>query len=261
MQRGSCGPWLPWLPWSVSGGPGSWPRAVQAQLRLRGLVQPVDGRLRPQRRRLRAVWRRGRHVPLQPAHRHLRADAAGLERLRQLGHDLGAARRPVGDDLAVHEPRHRQHDPRDPGQRRRRVGLAARARRRRHRRPHRQRRRVRRPRRQRLPQAGRRLAEVRRRRLEQRAAARERAGPRPGGPAGSRPRGRRRHVRPAQPRLQRALAGPAAHARLLELPGRPWQRQLLPRRRLLGRRARRGHARRRSAAGGGRAGRPREEGP
>ena len=44
------------------------------------------------------VRRARRRAGLQPAHRHLRADASGLERLRQLGIDLGAARRRLGED-------------------------------------------------------------------------------------------------------------------------------------------------------------------
>ena len=110
------------------------------ELRLRRVVQPVDRRLRPRRRRLRSVRRRGRELALQPAHRHvlarrrglgavrgarlrrglqpahrrLRPDASGLERLRQLGHHVGAARRPVGDHLARHQQPDRRHDARDP---------------------------------------------------------------------------------------------------------------------------------------------------
>ena len=41
-----------------------------------------------------------RRAGLQPAHRDLRADASGLERLRQLGHELRAARRQLGADGA-----------------------------------------------------------------------------------------------------------------------------------------------------------------
>ena len=80
-------------------------------LRLRRVVQPLDGRLRPRRGRLRPLRRRrrrralqpaDRHLlarrgglrtlrlarrrpGLQPAHRRLRPDASGLERLRELG--------------------------------------------------------------------------------------------------------------------------------------------------------------------------------
>ena len=50
---------------------------------------------------------------LQPAHRRLRPDAPGLERLRQLGLDLRAARRPVGADVARDQQPHRRHDARD----------------------------------------------------------------------------------------------------------------------------------------------------
>ena len=73
-----------------------------------------------------------------------------------------------GDDWArtarVDQQPHRQDDARHPGQRRRRGGHAARAAGQRRRRAHRQRRRLRRPRRQRLPEGGRHLAAVRRRR-------------------------------------------------------------------------------------------------
>ena len=51
-------------------------------LRVLGVVQPVDGRLRAQRRGLRAVRRRGRRGPLQPAHRHLRTRRRCLRTLR-----------------------------------------------------------------------------------------------------------------------------------------------------------------------------------
>ena len=110
-----------------------------ADLRILGVVQPVDRRLRPQRRDLRSVWRRRRRralqpahrnlcarrggvrsvrrarrrAGLQPAHRNLRVHAAGLERLRQLGLDLRAARRRLGEDQSLHEQSHRQHDAHD----------------------------------------------------------------------------------------------------------------------------------------------------
>ncbi len=52
-------------------------------LRLLGLVQPVDRRLRPERRRLRSVRRRRRRRTLQPAHRHLRARRGGVRTVRR----------------------------------------------------------------------------------------------------------------------------------------------------------------------------------
>ena len=105
-------------------------------LRILGLVQPVDRRLRAQRGGLRSVRRRRRRRPLQPAHRHLRArrggvravrrarrraglqpahrhlrgDAPGIERVRQLGIDGRAARRRLGQDQSLHEPTDRDHD-------------------------------------------------------------------------------------------------------------------------------------------------------
>ena len=102
---------------------------------------------------------RGVRRGVQPAHRHVRADAAGLERLRQLGIDrraarrrLGAARRASPTTATGNTTRVTQGSgggeavtqTRAGGQRRRRA--------------HRQRRRLRRPRRQRLPEGGRQLA-------------------------------------------------------------------------------------------------------
>ncbi len=107
-----------------------------SDLRVFGLVQPADRRLRPQCQRLRSIWRRrrrralqpahrhlcpwrGRLGPvrrarrgacLQPAHRHLRRYAPGVERLRQLGLDGGAARRRLGQDQSLHEPPDRHDD-------------------------------------------------------------------------------------------------------------------------------------------------------
>ena len=95
---------------------GGYPDLLPAlsDLRLRRVVQPVDRRVHARRRRLRPVRRRrrarsattrgpaptraarsaygpygarGAASGLQPAHRRLRRDAAGLERLRQLGLD------------------------------------------------------------------------------------------------------------------------------------------------------------------------------
>ena len=82
-------------------------------------------------------------VGLQPAHRRVGRDAAGFERLRQLGNDRRAARRRLGQDVALHQQRDRQYDARHEDE---------------------QRRRLRRARRQRLPQRGRQLPEVQRQR-------------------------------------------------------------------------------------------------
>ena len=160
-----------------------------SDLRLFRLVQPADGRLRTQRRRLRTVRRRRRRRALQPAHRHLRArrrgvwtvrrsrrgqrlqsahrrlrdDASGIERLRQLGIDRRAARRRLGQDQPLHEQPDRQHHAHDQDRRGRRGDEAGRQRR-----PGRGRRRRQRLRgqgRERLPPRGRHLAEARERRL------------------------------------------------------------------------------------------------
>jgi len=117
-------------------------------VRVRRVVQPVDGRLHARRRRVRSVRRRRLRLPLQPGDRHvfarrggvrarrrarrgpgvesengdIRADAPGCECLRQLGIDLRTARRSVGVHVARDEPRDRHDDARDAGQRRRRRG-------------------------------------------------------------------------------------------------------------------------------------------
>ena len=116
-----------------------------SDLRILGLVQPADRRLRPQRRCLRSLrrrrsrralqpahghlrpWRGGlrpvrrprRGAGLQPAHRHLRADPAGLQRLWQLGLDRRAARRRLGKDQSLHQPPDRHDDENDQDRRRR----------------------------------------------------------------------------------------------------------------------------------------------
>jgi hypothetical protein len=116
--------------------------------------------------------RRGAGV--QPAHRHLRHPTPGLERLRELGLDLGAARRRLGEDQSLHEQPHRHDDALDPH--RRRLGHHTPRRRRRPSRGRRWRQRVRREGRQRLSPPGRHVAEVRQRRLvEHRPAAQRRA--------------------------------------------------------------------------------------
>ena len=115
-------------------------------LRVLRLVQPVYGRLRAERGGLRSLRRRRRRRPLQPAnrdlrtrrgrlwpvrrsrsragvqppYRHLRGDAPGIERVRKLGLDGGAARRRLGQDQPLHEQTDRQHHADD--QDRRRVG-------------------------------------------------------------------------------------------------------------------------------------------
>ena len=101
------------------------------------------------------------------------ADAPGLERLRQLGIDGGPARRSVGADTSRvtnnrtgNTTRVTQGSGGGTAVSRNTPGRGGGCRR-----PDRQRRRVRRPRRQRLSQAGRQLAEVRQRRLEQRQHA------------------------------------------------------------------------------------------
>ena len=72
---------------------------------------------------------RGVAQRLQPAHRRLRDDASGIERLRQLGIDGRAARRRLGQDQPLHEQPDRQHHAHDQD-RRGSAGDAARRRRR-----------------------------------------------------------------------------------------------------------------------------------
>ena len=124
--------------------------SVLSDLRLRRLVQPVDRRLRSLGGGLWTLRRRGRRRALQPAdghllarrgrlgtvrrarlrrgiqsaHRDIRADAPGVERLRQLGQHRCAARRRLGEDLTRHEQPHGQHNARDAGERWRRDGQA-----------------------------------------------------------------------------------------------------------------------------------------
>ena len=122
-------------------------------LRLRRLVQPVDRRLRPRRRGVRSVRRRRRRRALQPADRHLlarrrgvrartaraasarpttRAPAPTARRARArtstaAGADRACSAATSGrSTVARHQPRHRHHDARDAGQRRRRGGHAQR---------------------------------------------------------------------------------------------------------------------------------------
>ena len=104
--------------------------ALPAHLRDGRLVQPVDRRLRPRLRRAygpyggvgigarynprTGTYARGaaaygpygvarRGQAYNPRTGTYGADATGLERLRQLGHEFGAARRPVGADRARDE--------------------------------------------------------------------------------------------------------------------------------------------------------------
>ena len=64
------------------------------------VLQSADRNLRARRRGLWPVRIAFGGPGLQPAHRHLRADPPGFERLRQLGQQLGAARRRLGADGA-----------------------------------------------------------------------------------------------------------------------------------------------------------------
>ena len=120
-----------------------------SDLRVRRVVQPLDRRLHARRGRVRSVRRRRRGAALQPedrdvlarrggvrsvrrarrglglqpAHRHVRRDPAGLERLRQLGSDGRAARRPLGHHVARDQQRHGHDD----AHARRRAGAARRS--------------------------------------------------------------------------------------------------------------------------------------
>ena len=186
-------------------------------------LQPEDRHLLARRGRLRSVRRARRGAGVQPAHRRVRRDAAGLERLRQLGRDRRAARRPVGGHGARRPTTSpgvttRATQTSGGGEAISRTGpggtIDGRA--------NRQRRRLRRPRRQRLPQAGRQLAEVRRRRLERRRAA-DAAAARSRRRTARRRQARRRRDRaassgwdsatrrPGEPRFRRPRRGPAAH--------------------------------------------------
>ena len=65
---------------------------------------------------------RGAAPGVQPAHRRVRRDPAGLERVRQLGTNGRRAGRRLGDHVAIHQQRHRQHDARDDADQRGRRG-------------------------------------------------------------------------------------------------------------------------------------------
>ncbi len=65
--------------------------------RRRPALQPENRHLLAWRRRPRPVRLARRRVGLQPAHRHVRRDPAGLERVRELGHDRRPARRRLGE--------------------------------------------------------------------------------------------------------------------------------------------------------------------
>ena len=107
--------------------------------------------------------RRGAGV--QPAHGYLCGDAAGVERLWELGIDRGPTRRRLGQDESLHEPADGHDDPHGEDRRGRR-GHSSRIRG--GRRWCREwRRRLRRQRRERVPEGQRHVAEVRQRRMEQ----------------------------------------------------------------------------------------------
>ena len=78
-----------------------------------GALQPDDRRVLARRGGLRSVRRGRRGASLQPAHRRLRPDGAGRERLRQLGLDQRPARRSMGQHAAHHEQRDRRDDAHD----------------------------------------------------------------------------------------------------------------------------------------------------
>ncbi len=82
------------------GGAGVGARYNRAHGDLRARGAAAYGPARRARRRAR----------LQPAHRRLRRDASGIERLRKLGIDGRAARRRLGQDQSLHEPADRDDD-------------------------------------------------------------------------------------------------------------------------------------------------------
>ena len=108
-------------PWTGAYGRGAVAYGPYGGAGVGAKLQPADRDLLARRRRLRAIRVALGRPGLQPAHRRLRADAPGLERLRQLGQHAGAARRQLGVHQPRHQPRHRHHHPHDAhGQRRRR---------------------------------------------------------------------------------------------------------------------------------------------
>ena len=149
-------------PWTGAYGRGVCRVRTVRRRWLRRAVQPGDRSLLTRRGGLRPGGARGVRGSLQPAHGRLRTDAAGIERVRQLGINVRPARRSVGEHVARHEQPHWQHDARDARQRRRdiREPQHAGTGRRRHCCQDRRRRRVCRTRRQRLPQRRWQLAEV-----------------------------------------------------------------------------------------------------
>ena len=124
MYRGyypSYGYGASYNPWTGAYGRGAVAYGPYGGAGVGAQVQPADRDLLARRRGLRAVRVALRRPGLQPAHRRLRADAPGLERLRQLGQHAGPARRQLGLHQPGHQPRHRHHHAHDAhGQRRRR---------------------------------------------------------------------------------------------------------------------------------------------
>ena len=117
------------------------------------VLQSSNGDLCTRCYRLRSLWVTLGRPGLQPSDRNLRPNATGLERLRKLGHELGAARRQLGADRASRELSHWSDHVGDSNQRRRRCGVAHRSRwGPDYRWPHGQRRRLCRPRWQRVSQ-------------------------------------------------------------------------------------------------------------
>ena len=191
----------------------------------------------------RSLWRSGRGASVQPANGHVRSDATGIQRLRELGLDVRPARRRLGQDQPLHQPDDRQHHSHDPDRRGWRDHSARRSWRRRLCRWRRGRQRVCRPGRQRLQTRWWYVAEIRQRWLVQHGpSARRRIG------ATARSLDQRaaaehdgqQHPRPTRSRRGGAARRLTAHKRLRKLSKRqrhPQHRQLsrrqqrLPRRR------------------------------
>ena len=190
-------------PWTGAYGRGAVAYGPYGGAGVGRALQPADRHLLARRRRLRAVRLARRGPGLQPAHRRLRADAPGLERLRQLGQHPGPARETswastnrVTNRATGTTTRTTRTDSGAAAVTRTRPGRDGR------RRANGQRRRLRRPGRQRVPAAGgRRLAAARGRELGQPAHA----------------AGQLHHGGPAQPRLRGAHGRTPAHERLQQL--------------------------------------------
>ncbi len=104
-------------PWTGAYGRGVASVRSLRRRRHRRALQPAHRHLRTRRSRVRTVRRARRRPGVQPANRHLRRNPPGRGRVRQLGIDRRAARRPVGRDVPGDQQPHRHDHPRDARQR------------------------------------------------------------------------------------------------------------------------------------------------